>query len=109
MVAELLQYQKVVNSKARVFISLCNSLQLLEFYSGVESYCNYLDESVAHYFHQKNYYRRQKLLLDFEADTITKTKVFTKVACPKAFKLHCFQIVKKIRERKQAVPERPFV
>ena len=47
--------------------------------------------------------------MDFEADTITKTKVFTKVACPKAFKLHCFQIVKKIRERKQVVPERPIV
>ena len=55
MVAELLQYQKVVNTKARKFVKLCNSLQLWDFFNEVESYCNYLDESVAHYFHQKYY------------------------------------------------------
>ena len=107
MVADLLQYQKELNSKARVFISLCNSLQLYEFFNEVKSYCNYLDESVAHYFHQKITIR-QKVILDFEADTITKTTVFTKVACPKGFKLHCFQIVNKNREAKKVVPERPI-
>ena len=94
VVSKLATFEQKVAKDARRFLLVSNSLQLLNYFQEVEAYSNYLRESVGHYF-QKTVASRRKVVLDFEADTVSKVSELKVINCPIGVQLHFLPKAKK--------------
>ena len=107
-ISKLATFEQKVAKDARRFLLVSNSLQLLNYFQEVEAYSNYLRESVGHYF-QKTVASRRKVVLDFEADTVSKVNAIKVVNCPVGVKLHVLPKAKKPETPKVVIAKKPVV